>query len=295
MNKSAYRCWLCNSQNTYRSKAGNLRSEISSDDFRITDANYGVTADIYTCADCSFKFCPTVADALTFYKNMGDTTYETTRAERSLQAKKILHRIKRFKTNGRLLDVGAGSGILVEQALALGYDASGVEPSESLSESAQKLKLPVITGTLPLPTLQHPFDVVTLIDVIEHVDQPLAMLEEVSKCLRQDGICILVTPDVSSFAAHIMRGKWWHYRLAHIGYFDRKTLQQLTASTGFEIIATYRPAWYFPANYLAERLLRYVPGASRITPPAWLEKITIPLNLFDSLLVVCKKKDTTEA
>lgn len=290
MSGSIYHCWLCDSQHIRLTKTGNLKHKISSNDFRITDANYGVTTDIYTCVNCSFKFCPTVVNTLTFYKNMSDDTYEATRLERSLQAKKILRLINRFKINGRLLDVGAGSGILVEQALIMNYEASGIEPSNSLSAAARKLNIPVVTGTLPLSTPHLAFDIVTLIDVIEHVENPRAILQEIGNCLQQDGICVLVTPDVSSFAARIMHGKWWHYRLAHIGYFNRQTLQRLASSAGFNIIATYRPAWYFPGSYLAERLLSYLPGLNRIKSPKWLDKITIPLNLFDSLLIVCKKK-----
>jgi hypothetical protein len=87
-----------------------------------------------------------------------------------------------------------------------------------------------------------------------------------------------------------MGQRWWHYRLAHIGYFNVTTLRRLLEDSGFDIIAIHRPSWYFPASYLVQRLMQYLPAFMRASPPAWLDRITIPLNLFDSLLVICRKR-----
>jgi len=285
-----YPCRLCESANTRLVRRGNIAGQISASHFRITDANYGVTAELHQCNVCGFRFCPTVDNVTAHYEQMEDAQYEATRNERALQTQKILHHIKTFKTKGALLDVGAGSGILVEQAIKQSFDAIGIEPSASLYETARVLGLPMIHGTLPQASLQNRFDVVALIDVIEHVDNPRALMREISNCMKPDAICVVITPDVNSWAARLMRAKWWHYRLAHIGYFNGATLQQLMTTAGLEIIAMHRPGWCFPASYLLERLMRYLPAALRIKAPAWLDRVTIPLNLFDSLLVVCKKR-----
>jgi len=290
MKTPPYLCWLCESKNIHLVKTGNIAGQIGASHFRITDANYGVTADIYQCNTCGFRFCPTVDNVTAHYEKMEDAQYEATRNERALQTQQILQQIKKFKIGGALLDVGAGSGILVEQAIKQSFDAVGIEPSASLYETATALGLPMIHGTLPQVSLLNRFDVVALIDVIEHVDNPRALMREISYCMQADAICVVITPDVNSWAARLMRAKWWHYRLAHIGYFDEKTLRQLVTTAGLEVIATHRPGWYFPASYLLERLLRYLPAALRIKAPAWLDQVVIPLNLFDSLLVVCKKR-----
>lgn len=289
MSTPPHPCWLCDSENTRLIKAGNIAGQIGASHFRITDANYGVTADLYQCASCGFRFCPTVDNVTAHYEQMEDAQYEATRNERALQTQKILQHIKTFKTGGALLDVGAGSGILVEQAIKQSFDAVGIEPSASLYKTAQALGLPMIHGVLPQASLKNRFDVVALIDVIEHVDNPRAIMREIGNCMKTDAICVVITPDVNSWAARAMRAKWWHYRLAHIGYFNEKTLQQLMATAGLEIVAVHRPGWYFPASYLLERVMRYLPAPLRIKAPAWLDRLVIPLNLFDSLLVVCKK------
>ena len=42
---------------------------------------------------------------------------------------------------------------------------------------------------------------------------------------------VIVTPDIGSLAARIMGGRWWHYRVAHINFFNRRSLAWLLAST----------------------------------------------------------------
>lgn len=283
-------CWICDSANVLLERRGNISTPLQPELFQITAADYGITGDIYRCGNCDFLFCPTVGHVLDQYEKMADTTYEDTRSQRALQAKEILKVIRAYKPTGKLLDIGAGSGILVEQALKVSYSASGVEPSIALSRTAQELHLPVVTGTLPQPEFFGRCDIVTLIDVIEHVDAPLALLRDAAACMNNDAICVIVTPDVSSLAARLMGNKWWHYRLAHISYFNQKTLQRLLGRAGLDIVSISRPGWYFPASYLAERCMQYLPAMLRVKIPAVFERITVPLNLFDSLLVVVKKR-----
>jgi SAM-dependent methyltransferase len=283
-------CWLCDSTHSVLVKPSNLDRTIDARGFRITDADYGKTADIFRCLDCGFLFCPSVGDVTTHYRQMDDPDYEATRAERALQARKLLQIITPFVTGKKLLDVGAGSGILIEQANSLHFDAVGVEPSASLSAQARHLGLHVINDVLPQADLLAAFDVVTLVDVIEHVDNPRAMMREIAQCLKSAGICVVVTPDVGSLAARIMGSRWWHYRLAHIGYFNKSTLHRLLDTSGFDVVSECRPSWYFPASYLVQRLMQYLPEFMRFKPPAWLDRITVPLNLFDSMLVICRKR-----
>ena len=290
MSSNSTICWVCNSSHIRLQRNGNASRLLNPELFRITASDYGVTGDIYKCDNCGFLFCPNVNNVLVQYEQMNDEVYELTRDQRALQAKKILNAISIYKPTGELLDVGAGSGILVEQALNQSFKAIGIEPSLALSETAQTLGLPVRTGVLPQADFQHRFDVVSLIDVIEHVDSPRILLAEARACMKDTGICVIVTPDVGSLAASIMRKRWWHYRLAHIGYFNQNTLNRLLDSTGLELIDSFRPAWYFPASYLAERIMQYLPRALRFKLPSAPHGITVRLNLFDSLLIIARKK-----
>ena len=283
-------CWVCGAHDLTLVRRGNLRTAIGAEDFRITDAGYGRTGDLYDCCACGFRQVRGLADVLDHYRAMEDPGYEATRAPRALQARRLLEFVVRHRRQGHLLDVGAGSGILVEAARAMGYAAEGIEPSRALQAVAASHGLPVHLGVLPHPAAAGPYDIATVIDVIEHVPDPVGLMRNVRDVLAPDGLCLVVTPDVGSLAARLLGPRWWHYRVAHIGYFDRATLARALEAAGFEVLEAERPTWYFPASYLFERALTYLPGSRRMAAPSWLEAVTLPLNLFDSLAFVCRRR-----
>ncbi len=280
-------CWICRSPAMRLLRQGNLPQRLRPEAFRITDAGYGRTGDLYQCGRCGFRQCAGMDRVLAFYECMEDASYEATRAHRALQARRLLRKLGPVTGNRRLLDIGAGSGILVEEALAAGWRAEGVEPSLNLADAAAGRGLSVQCGVLPHSKISGPFDVVTLIDVIEHVPDPLGLLRNAADLLAPGGRMLIVTPDVNSIAARSMGSRWWHYRIAHIGYFDLETLARSAMLVGLAPIGVTRPSWYLPAGYLLERLFNYLPRALRPPVPRLLDGITVPLNLFDSLAMIC--------
>jgi SAM-dependent methyltransferase len=253
-----------------------------------------VTGTRYRCDECGFIFCPEVGDVLPHYKALQDPGYEQTRQARSLQQRKLLDVVGRYQPSGRLLDIGAASGILVEQALRAGYQAEGIEPSAWLCEQAVHHGLPVRHGCLPHPSITGTYDAVMMVDVLEHVTDPLALLEQAVHHLAPDGVLVLVTPDVASLAARLVGKRWWHYRLAHVGYFDRWTLEEALRRSGLSVVARRRPTWFFPLSYLLVRLGQYLPLVGRLARRSWAGKRTIPVNLHDSLLVIARRAQVKE-
>jgi 2-polyprenyl-3-methyl-5-hydroxy-6-metoxy-1,4-benzoquinol methylase len=289
-------CRACGGDDLPLVKPSNVNSALQSGDFAITDDSYGVTGAIYRCSHCGFMQCHDMPDVLDFYETLVDPGYETGRDQRLLQAGKLLRTIAATSSSGRnrlrLLDVGAGSGILVQAARERGIDAEGVEPSEWLAATAERHGCHVHKGVLPHPDVLGPYDIVTLIDVIEHVKDPAGLLKAASTVLASDGLIAIVTPDASSVAARIMGWRWWHYRIAHIGYFNSTNLALLCGRTGFEKVMQARPGWYFTVGYLRHRLLQYLP--SWLLPGAdWTDRLVVPLNLRDSILLICRQGPAT--
>jgi SAM-dependent methyltransferase len=283
------RCWICGECSLVLDKRGNLPAELSAANFRISDSAYGRTADLFRCRACGFRQASDLPDVLRFYQDMDDEAYEHSREARGIQARMLLRTVARHGARGRLLDVGAGSGILVAEAARMGFDAEGIEPSGPLHTQAVNYGLKVHHGILPSASARGPYDVATVIDVIEHVPDPVGLLRQVRSTLVDGGLAAIVTPDVSSVMARLMGSRWWHYRIAHIGYFNRQTVTLALRGSGFEPVKVLRPSWYFPASYLIERTFRYLPRALRFTPPARLDRWVVPLNLWDSLLVIARR------
>ena len=290
----ALHCWICGAGGLRLVKAGNLPDVLHPEALRITDANYGLTADIFQCESCGFLECPNVPPVLELYEQMSDESYEETRAARARQARALIDIVSRYKKAASLLDVGAGSGILVEEALASGFAARGVEPSGPLQVTATQRGLPVTHGVLPNSEVRGPFEVVTLIDVIEHVPDPVDLMRRIKSVMAPNGICLVVTPDVSSVAARLMGWKWWHFRAAHIGYFNRSTLGLALETAGLRVKAITRPSWHLPSSYLAERAFSYLPRSLRPALPSVLGRIVVPINLYDSLLAICEHSPQAE-
>ena len=83
-------CWVCGATALRMIKRGNLPDVLTPDAVRISDANYGVTADIYACRACGFMQCPTLDAVLSLYDEMDDDEYEATRDERALQHRALV-------------------------------------------------------------------------------------------------------------------------------------------------------------------------------------------------------------
>ena len=283
-------CWVCGGQSWRLFKESTLNGNISSEDFKITDARYGHTGRIEECVGCGFRQVTDVDSVLKFYEALEDTAYDQGREQRGLQARKIIETVLRYKKGGRLLDVGAASGILLEQAAQLGFEGEGVEPSRSLAKSAQEAGLKVHLGTFPHPAITGRYDVITLIDVIEHVPCPIPLLKDIGAHLKPDGVGVLTTPDIRSLVARMLGARWWHLRVAHIGYFDRKTIRRALEAAGLELIEMTCPAWYFTYDYACERAMVYFPKALRFRMPALMREKTIKVNFRDSMQVLFRRK-----
>jgi SAM-dependent methyltransferase len=283
-------CKLCGEDKLSLVKKSELNGNLSSKNFCITDSHYGETLDLFKCASCGFLQSIDTGNIKQYYENLEDPEYENTREERGIQAQKIMRSASKFVPNGSLMDVGAGSGILVEQAQKMGYNAVGIEPSVWLQQKALARNLPVLLGVLNSDEARSMFDIVTVVDVIEHVDDPVGLLVNVRNIMKDDAIMVLTTPDVDSILAKILGWKWWHFRVAHINYFNLRTIKLLLEKSGFEIIKNKRPNWYFTLDYLFTRVKQYLPDFLRFSNPKFLKNITIPLNLFDSYEIICRKK-----
>lgn len=285
-------CWVCGGHSWKLFKPSTLGKSISSDDFKITDAHYGHTGRIEQCLNCGFRQCADLESVLGFYEDLDDPAYDEGREQRGLQARKILEAILAFKKGNRLLDVGAASGILLEQAAKLEFEGEGVEPSRHLARRAVESGCKVHLGTFPHPNIKGEYDVITLVDVIEHVPNPVQLLRDIAFHLKPDGVGVVTTPDVNAMIARLLGARWWHFRVAHIGYFDHQTLAKALEKAGLEIVEVTRPAWFFTVEYAMERAMSYLPRAIRVKAPQFVRNWTIRVNFRDSLEVIFRRRQS---
>jgi SAM-dependent methyltransferase len=238
--------------------------EARAEAFSPTNHQPGQYGDLYRCERCGTVAQPSLprGDALLeLYRHMRDEHYLDEEEGRRVTAGRLLDEIGKHAPRGRLLDVGCGHGLLLDEARRRGYEVEGLELSLQASAHARDaLRLTVHARTLgDLVAEPEPprYDVIVLADVIEHLDDPAQAIDHCTALLEPDGVLCLVTPDPGSRTARIAGAGWWGYLPAHTYLLPRRTLRELLERHGFEVMADVPFVRTFSLSYwmagLAER------------------------------------------
>ncbi len=145
---------------------------------------------------------------------------------------------------GTLLDVGAGDGALVREAAARGWNATGIDPAApSFSETGGKL----VRGVISDLGTDEKFDIVSLMDVIEHLELPYEMLAEAAQRVDVGGYLVIETGNYQSAARVAAGSGWWCYAADHRWYFSPPVLSKWLIDLGFDAPSVcnrvLRPNW----------------------------------------------------
>lgn len=293
-------CWICGHAGSREILASSLAAPVTSHDMKISDSHYGRTARIVECVACGFRYADPLPapDLVTLYAALEDPDYLEGSEGRTEPFRRILARCRAIRPDaGTLLDIGAGAGLMCVAAREQGLQATGVEPSRWGVEAARsRHQVDVLEGVFPHPELRgRRFDLITLIDVIEHVSDPLGLLRDIHGALESGGLAVITTPDAGSLATRLLGRRWWHYRVAHVCFFTRRTMGEALRRAGLEVVATQPYVWVFTIGYLAERLERYLPvggprrALGRTSLGRAIYRRRIPVNLHDSITYFVRK------
>lgn len=289
-------CPVCHCGNLRPLGQGTVDPErVTADDFLITDSHYGSRWSFCACTRCGYVFSnPSLPEdeLLRFYAQLDDREYAEEEVGRGRNFSAILNRLDKFSLPGkRLLDVGAASGIFLNLARNRGYDIRGIEPSRSLAADARKrYDIELFVGTLEGFRDERKFSVVTLLDILEHLPDPGGFMGRVSALTEEEGVLVVVTPDIDSLAARLAGRKWWHFRIAHVAFFNRRSLRFLLEKYGFEIVECKRYAWNFSLFYLLTRIFPRMKSYRSLQKK--LKKLHLRLPLRDSWEIYARKRKT---
>jgi 2-polyprenyl-3-methyl-5-hydroxy-6-metoxy-1,4-benzoquinol methylase len=168
----------------------------------------------------------------------------------------ILDRLAAYRATGRFLDVGCGGGFLVEVAAALGWQAEGLEVSQAAAEFGRSRGTVIHAGTLEEADLpESVFDLITMMEVVEHVADPVDLLMRAGRLLRPGGALYLTTPNWGSLSRRFLGKRWFPVSREHVVYFAPGTIRTALGKAGLrrvrtetaniqphEILARFRPA-----------------------------------------------------
>jgi len=297
MKRNTVNCPICGSKEIEFFRKGNIRlKDLSPEDIKITDSQYGKFWDLFVCKNCDYIFSPNLPPENIiheFYRKIEDPVYDEEAENRAFNFIRILSFLEKLKPEkGKLFDVGAATGILLYLARKRGWEIDGVEPSKwAVNHASKKYGIDIREGIFEEIKLPLNFyDAVTMIDLIEHIPNPKIGIEKAHKILKKGGILCIVTPDVRSFMAKFFGKKWWHFRPAHLSYFSKRSLRYLLENSGFEICKERRYVWTFSLYYLLSRLKIFTPLLKSHRISSLWKRIPLKLALGDSLEMYAFKK-----
>jgi 2-polyprenyl-3-methyl-5-hydroxy-6-metoxy-1,4-benzoquinol methylase len=182
---------------------------------------------------------------------------------------------RRGMAGGRLLEVGCAYGFFLDEAQGVFTHRTGTDYSAAaLAKAAGRADRLLLGGAEQLAADER-FDCIACIHVIEHIYDPVAFLQTLTRHLRPGGWLVLATPDMGSFWRPLLRYRWPFFKIPeHVTYFDRRTLAALLGRAGLEAVQTLPYASAFSLELIGEKLGRPLPAAWK-DRQLWLPATTI--------------------
>jgi SAM-dependent methyltransferase len=139
---------------------------------------------------------------------------------------------------GRILDYGCATGGFLDEAQKTGWTCTGVELSEHAVKRARGFGIDIRQGDLFESSLEKGcFDVLTMWHVLEHVIDPVEVIDRAHQLLKFQGYLFIELPSWSSLGRRIRRSRWAQLRPPeHINFFTPVTLANLLQTVGFRVV-----------------------------------------------------------
>ncbi len=235
--------------------------------------------------------------------------------EKSLQSnqERLAHQInavrRHSKVNGKMaLDIGCGGGLFLSKMKQAGADVLGIELSDTRAFYAKtKHGIEVVKRTIEDEywlTHHETFDIVTLWDVIEHVNYPQATLKSAANMLKSDGILLIDTPCRDAFYHRFGEFTYWLSRgkfptflntmysakpFGHKQIFSLAEVKFALEAAGLEVIELKRfHELSFPYGFYLKKLVKSGLFVKLLLPFVHLFFIVFPIR--NKMLAVGRKK-----
>jgi 2-polyprenyl-3-methyl-5-hydroxy-6-metoxy-1,4-benzoquinol methylase len=197
--------------------------------------------EVWECRGCGFLFIPSrfrQSVDYTRYKSR-DVSERVAQGDLWIKKQRNLLRyrvIGKTHASGPVLDVGCGFGHFLLTGKELGYDVRGVEMCRENAEFVKnRFGIPVWQGDfLDYPETEF-FDVITLWDALEHIQNADRVVSKASRLLKGGGLLVVQVPQAGSLIAKMLGSRWWAMGPDHANYFSKRTVRLLLEKNGLEV------------------------------------------------------------
>ena len=141
-----------------------------------------------------------------------------------------------FRSSGKILDIGFGEGGLLQIAEGQNWQCYGTEISpRSLEYGAQQGWVVSDNANNDVRFMPQSFDVVTMIELLEHVPNPQEIIQAAAHWLRPGGLLYLTTPNARSLNQRLLGLDWSVFSPPeHLVIWSPKGIQHALHSAGFQ-------------------------------------------------------------
>lgn len=204
--------------------------------------------------------------------------------------KMILKANKLAPEDVSLMDVGCSSGTFLDTARKMGFKTYGVDPAQKAAQTALEKGHDVKSGMLEdLNYDSCSFDVITLFEVIEHLKEPIPLLQEMERILKPGGFIMISTGNSKSLTVKVLREQWDYFSIkkngGHISFYNPYSICLVAEKVNLKLHKLItRNIKFATKGYVSKFKYRMLKVFSEILSP-----IAKRLNIGHDMIIILQK------
>lgn len=171
-------------------------------------------------------------------RNLLEIAYQLVKQFSLKRKLKLVTRINQGQ--GRILDVGCGTGDFLQACEQKGWSIAGIEPNEKARQLAStKTNFKDYQRTVEELIESNPesFDVITMWHVLEHVPNLVDFIDKIKSLLKPNGVLVVAVPNFNSWDAKHYNSFWAAYDVPrHLWHFSRKSMERIFSEFDMKIL-----------------------------------------------------------
>jgi len=161
----------------------------------------------------------------------------------------------------KLLHLWVRPDRLSEIARARGYDVTSICLSNDVADSSTVCDASALLTSEELAQRLSEsgisYDACLVTDALEHVRQPIELLQVVRKALHADGCLMLAIPSLDSWSGRWLKQRWMEFKPEHLTYFKSATLQSALFAAGYQVLRVTEDRRPVTLNHLRRHFDRF--------------------------------------